>query len=520
MSYSQMQTEQYFTVFENCLESVIIFDENGLITDFNKAASQETGYFEELTGKDITVIYPSLAKDSAGHILFTGFSDDKSTDCVAYRKNQTCYPVKLRMLQIQQGARRMGISIASDDSERTEALRSHRGALEQVEQATKLKNEFLSNVTHELRTPINGMKGMAESLAESNLDQEQAETVGIIRKCCDNMTKIINDLLDFSKLEAGKLSIEYREFNFKKFLDESLAFNVGRINEKGLKLIVDVGENIPTVIVGDELRLGQVLNNLFSNAIKFTNEGHIGLEVAMTQKFATSVELMFMIIDTGIGISNEDRDKLFQSFSQVDGSITRRFGGTGLGLAICKQLVTLMGGSIRVDSEIGKGSTFTFTIKAGIGRENENTSSMAFPKGKFVYDRQTGKKSEASAASDDRAARENGNPDNGGNDSGNSESYRFVPLDVFELENSFEKIKVELLDDLEKIDICMELGAWEKAEEFANNVRNRIPNEEKDIKKLAFRLLLLVRKEDHDNAEEIVEEMEKLLSQGADVTEE
>lgn len=515
MSYSHLQTEQFSTVFEYCSEAVIIFEEDGTITGFNRAAQLETGYGEELAGKDITVIYPSLKKEVTGFVSFRGFQDDKTEDFVAYRKNQTCFPVKLKMIQMQCGEKRFGISMAINDQERSEAVANHRNVLEQLSEGTKLKNEFLSNITHELRTPINGMKGMAESLNDTELSQSQAETVSIITRCCDNMTKIINDLLDFSKLEAGKLSVEYREFNFKKFLDESLAFNVGRINEKGLKLIVDVGEDIPNVIVGDELRLGQVLNNLFSNAIKFTNEGHIGLEVAMTQHYATSVELMFMIIDTGIGISNEDKDKLFQSFSQVDGSITRRFGGTGLGLAICKQLVSLMGGTIRVDSEIGKGSTFSFTIKVGIGREAENGMSRKFPKGKFVYDRQTGKKPKASAeGSDENENAETAVKNDYSDNSKQEESYRFVPLDLFELENSFEMLKPELLEDLEKLDICMELGAWEKAEEFVNGIRNRIPQEEADAKRLSFRLLLLVRKEDHENASRILSELEDMLRGG------
>ncbi len=502
MRYSQVQIEQLNLIFEHCTESIIIFDEYGNITDFNKIAGNETGYQDKLSDVNITTIYPAIEKDSKGKIIFKSLENDRCFDMVAYRKNQTCFPVKLKLVCMQHGETRLGICLASNDSERNEAVRSHQGAMERVEEATKMKNEFLANITHELRTPINGMKGMIDSLAETELTQAQAETVGIISRCCNNMTKIINDLLDFSKLEAGKLSVEYREFNFKKFLDETLAFNVGRINEKGLKLIVDVSSDIPPFVVGDELRLGQVLNNLFSNAVKFTSEGHIGLEIATTQISATQVELMFMIIDTGIGISNEDLTKLFQSFSQVDGSITRRFGGTGLGLAICKQLVELMGGSIRVDSEKGKGSTFTFTVKFGIGRGAISGEIEQYPVGKFVYD----KKDNISVAA--KAAHENTGITGQTSDEG---AYRFVPLDVFELENSVEKIKQQIADTLEKIDICMELEAWEKAEEFANEIRNLVPQEEKDLKRMAFQMLLAVRKEDYDKAVETVEEMEKQI---------
>ena len=227
---------------------------------------------------------------------------------------------------------------------------------------------------------------MAKNLLNTELNSYQLETVGIIEGCCVNMSKIINDLLDFSKMESDKLVLEKKAFSFREFLNNVMAFNVTLVNEKGLKLLVHVGDDIPKYLVGDELRLMQIFNNLLSNAVKFTTIGHIAVEASLIREEDDYVELFFMVVDTGIGISKQNMDKLFKKFSQVDASTTRTFGGTGLGLSISKKLVELMGGNIKVESEPGKGSSFSFNVILGKADAAEETTGVELPNGNFVYE--------------------------------------------------------------------------------------------------------------------------------------
>lgn len=233
----------------------------------------------------------------------------------------------------------------------------------EVEEIHKERNEFVANVTHELRTPVNGVMGLAQNLLDTDLSIEQRESVEIITQCCDNMIKIINNILDFSKLQAGKFTIENREFSFHQMMDSLVKVNMPQVDSKGIKLICNVSADIPDMLIGDELRITQVLNNLMSNAIKFTSVGQIVINVVKTIELDDEIELFFMVIDTGIGIAQNEMDKLFKSFSQADASITRKFGGTGLGLSIVKSLVEMMGGTINVESEKGRGSTFSFSVR-------------------------------------------------------------------------------------------------------------------------------------------------------------
>ena len=196
----------------------------------------------------------------------------------------------------------------------------------------------------------------------------------LIERCCNDMYNIINDILDFSKLETGKFTLESREFNFRKMMDYVKGNHINKITEKGLEFFMSVSPQVPEQIIGDELRIVQILNNLLSNAQKFTSLGKISVEVVRTARVNDQVELFFIVKDSGIGIDKADRDKLFQSFSQVDASISRKYGGTGLGLNICKQLVEMMGGKIEVESKKNKGSTFSFSIWVGLTEEDKDLS--------------------------------------------------------------------------------------------------------------------------------------------------
>ena len=234
--------------------------------------------------------------------------------------------------------------------------------LDLAEAASRAKNEFLATMSHEIRTPLNGILPILEMLRETRLDAEQLKMVDTAQSSSRHLLRIINDILDFAKVESGKLQLESIEIDVQDLVDAVTELMSGSARNHNLKVSASVAENVPRVVRGDPVRLRQILINLVSNAIKFTEEGGILIEVSRGQTSQKEVELLFAVADTGVGMSEETADRLFQSFTQADASTTRKHGGTGLGLVICKRLVELMGGKIGVRSTVGQGSTFWFLI--------------------------------------------------------------------------------------------------------------------------------------------------------------
>ncbi|HOI75491.1 MAG TPA: PAS domain S-box protein [Syntrophales bacterium] len=354
-------------------------DADGVIVHINDTELGWLGYSrDEVVGKmKITGWFTpdSLERFRNTYPVFMaqGYIHDIELDMV--RKDGTILPVLVSATAVRDESGRyiMSRSTVLDHTTQRKAAAELRKAKELAEQAAQAKAEFLANMSHEIRTPMNAVIGFSGLALKTDLNPKQRDYLEKIKDSGRHLLGIINDILDFSKIEAGKLPVEHTEFDLQKVLENVSTLISEKTSAKELELMFRIGKDTPYSLVGDPLRLGQILVNYANNAVKFTEEGEIVISVEKEEETEDEVVLRFSVRDTGIGLTKEQQGKLFQSFQQADTSISRQHGGTGLGLAISRELAHLMGGEVGVESEHGKGSTFWFTARLGKGKVRERT---------------------------------------------------------------------------------------------------------------------------------------------------
>ncbi len=384
--------KKYHGLYDSIFDGVFLADIEGNILESNRAFKKMLNLKQSDLEKGISTssITPekwhALDKDVLEkEILTRGYADEYEKEYC--RTDGTCFPVSIRkwLIRDAEGNPSYLWGVARDITERKnfeyKLEKAHQDTLrskEKLEHALELsermtieahaaniaKSEFLANMSHEIRTPMNGIIGMSALLSQSPLQEDQKEFVSIIQTSAHSLLTVINDILDFSKIEAGKLDIKEEAFELRQAVDNVMDIISLNAYEKGLEIGSFVEAQVPFCIKGDEVRLQQLLTNILSNAVKFTEKGHILLRVSLRERDEDNVRIAFAVEDTGIGIPEEKQHLLFTSFSQIDGSSNRQYEGTGLGLAISKRLVELMGGEIHVSSTEGKGSCFQFDIQA------------------------------------------------------------------------------------------------------------------------------------------------------------
>lgn len=362
--------------FNSIVDAVITTDDNGIIESFNLAAEKIFGYSaEDIIGKNVNCLMPSPDHENHdGYInkyLETGEPVilGKGREVYGLHKDDYIVPLEITVNELYFNGKRTFVGNLRDITERQMMEQELRTSREAAESANRAKSDFLATMSHEIRTPMNAIMGMSELLSETPLNEEQKEYVVVFKRASKSLLELINDILDISKVESGRMKLEKADFNLLSLIEEVFEVLSFKGHKKGVDLVYSIADDVPKMIIGDETRLRQVLVNLIGNAVKFTDTGEISLHVSKVDPAGEDgqkngdLELSFSVKDTGIGLSRDKLSAVFERFTQADSSTTRKYGGSGLGLTITKKIVNLMGGTIRAESEgiEGKGTSFYFT---------------------------------------------------------------------------------------------------------------------------------------------------------------
>ena len=362
--------ERYSALIACAVDGIITIDESGLIQSFNPAAERLFGYREDaIVGRDVAMLMPD--PDQANHegdiehCPETGIARFIGADreVFGHRADGTTFPMDLSISETTVADRRMFIGICRDITERRRAAAELHQAKERAEAASFAKSEFLATMSHEIRTPMNGVLGMAGLLLDTRLSAEQKRYAETIRRSGETLLALLNDILDVSKLEAGKLELEIMDFDLGEVVYSVVELLEPQAQRRGIEIAAYIADDLPRPLRGDPGRLRQILINLVGNAIKFTSEGGVSVAAVAEPAGDDAMIIRFEVVDSGVGISPEAQTTLFEKFTQADSSTSRRFGGTGLGLSICKELTAMMNGAIGVESVPGEGSRFWFTVR-------------------------------------------------------------------------------------------------------------------------------------------------------------
>lgn len=374
----QREVDFYRRVLERSPDAFLVVATDGTIHLANEQCEKLFGYTRsELVGQKVEILVPDEIRPHHAE-LRASFHREPTTrtmgalrDLYARRKDGSHVPVDIALSPVP-ARDGLGIQVAvsvRDVTDRKLAEFELKQAKRKAEEATRLKSMFLANMSHEIRTPMNAIIGLSYLALKTLLTAKQRDYISKVHNAGTSLLAIINDILDFSKIEAGKLDLETTDFRLDDVISSVTTVTGQKATDKGLELLAHVAPNIPQCLLGDPLRMGQILTNLVNNAVKFTERGEIFVNVELLEHTGEKCQLRFSVRDTGIGMTKEQEARLFQPFTQADMSTTRKHGGTGLGLTVCRRLVELMGGDIWLDSEPGVGTTFTFTVWLGVGQQ-------------------------------------------------------------------------------------------------------------------------------------------------------
>ncbi|MEL6253715.1 MAG: ATP-binding protein [Bacteroidota bacterium] len=356
-------------IMENVVDGILTFDSEGKILSVNSAAQEIFGYIEtELQGEQIHLLLPDENHEKATGLLtaleeiISGTKASFSAESLALKKDGHIFPTEVSISKMSGSNGDIFITIIKDITLRIQFQEELILAKEKAEAAAIAKTNFLSTMSHEIRTPMNAVIGLTNLLIQENPRQDQLDNLNVLKFSGENLLVLINDILDFNKIEAGRVDFEEIDFSLKTVANTIKEALGVKARDKGIGLRIYMDSALPEVVLGDPTRLSQILNNLIGNAVKFTEKGKVTVDIALREEKDDKLYIDFEVEDTGIGIPEDKIASVFESFTQSNSTITRKYGGTGLGLSITKRLIELQGSEIKLKSELGVGSKFYFTL--------------------------------------------------------------------------------------------------------------------------------------------------------------